>query len=332
MKLCVGLNGDRENAEKIVSECGDKIYELFAASPPEICGSGRPLSATRRMTEEELEYHISFAHKNGLKYNILLNPGCWNALEFDKAVRSRIVDFIKRMIDTGVDALTITNPFIIELVAQEKINGRPKIVVSTYEHISDPIQAKYFKDFGADRFIVEASVQKNFPLLKAIKEVSGLDIEIFVHNQCLYQCPWRYHHANWSGHASINQNVADHFSDPYVKNCRVIRVKDPSFIFYTNLIRPEDLVLYENALGIEHFKIASRNMRTERAIELVRMYSNRKWNGEIGYLCGGIPVKNTPPNEFFEGFLESVVWHPEQYLKKCREFHHKWEISNHARE
>lgn len=278
-KYCVGLNGRAGNLETLMERYGNKIYEVYAAAPPDVCTSGRwghvPL------TLEQLRRQVEIAHSYGVRYNVVMNGSCISGREFSSSFTENIKSFVAYLDELEVDSTTIANPFIIDLV--RKYSKRIEIIVSSFSEVVEPYKIGRFKKRGANRVVLHQNVYRNFKMLKKLQKESVLPLEIIPNQGCIYQCECFISHINIVAHSSVlsedEVGILGEFNTP-IHHCRALRQTDPIEFLMSNIIRPEDLTLYEK-LGFEFFKFAGRRSSTEWIINVLDAYLNRSYEGNI---------------------------------------------------
>jgi collagenase-like PrtC family protease len=312
MKLCVGLRGDPEHAKEVLSQVGDKIYEVFIAAPPNVSQTGRviPFLATRKsiaQVRKITKYH-------GVKLNVLLNAVCYGGKEFTPKFSQKMIDFLKFLEEIKVDSVTLGNSHLIELFLQHRNNL--KVCVSTFVHVDNPLKARAFEKMGVDRIIIRQSLSHDFRLLKRFRNYVNLDFEIFANNRCIYagQCPHHPAHANYHAHdKDLSPEQYKKWVDPYAAFCNKERRNNLLQQIMAPLVRPEDIHLYEE-MGFELFKLALRQDSAERIIKIVNIYNSRRWDGSVGELWmdskkHGFPSEEESiPNRVLDGLLEKVAY------------------------
>ncbi len=276
MKLSVPTNWDVELLEALRDYPVENIYGAVDRS---ILGGGRPTCALSAVSKKQVERYIERTHSLGMKFTYLLNTSCLNNMEYDRNSYKKIIKYLKWINDLGVDYVTVTIPYLIEIIK----NNFPalKVKISTIAHVDSVQKAKFFEALHADQITTDFMINRDFNLLKEIKEAVRCNIELILNDVCLYRCPFRYYHYNVVGHASQTLNPLKGFYLDYsLIKCSVIRFSSLKEIFKSRWIRPEDLNKYE-AMGIDTFKISGRTRSTEWILNVVKAYVSRKYDGNL---------------------------------------------------
>jgi len=120
---------------------------------------------------DELKEGCDFAHKLGKKVYITVN------IVFHNEDMEGIYEYLKQVVECGVDAIIVSDPFIISYI---KTNfPSVEVHVSTQNSTCNYETVEYFKSEGVDRVVTARELSKEE--IKDIIDKTGLDIEIFIH-------------------------------------------------------------------------------------------------------------------------------------------------------
>ena len=107
---------------------------------------------------EEIKEACDFAHKLGKKVFLTLN------IVFHNEDIEGVKEYIKEVVDAGIDAFIVSDPFIISHI---KTNyPGVEVHLSTQNSTSNYKSVEYFKDEGIDRVVLARELSK-----KEIKEI-----------------------------------------------------------------------------------------------------------------------------------------------------------------
>ncbi|GAI39936.1 unnamed protein product, partial [marine sediment metagenome] len=168
-----------------------------------------------------------------------------------------------------------------------------------------------FESLGADSITLDAHINRDFKLLKAIKSAVKCELSVLMNNLCLYQCPYEYYHYNTLGHSSQSYNLLNGFPMDYcVLRCTIDRLCDTSQIIKARWIRPEDIHVYEE-IGIDVFKISGRSMPTESILNAAGQtnYAASK-GGLIAFtksVAREVGSRNITANAVAPGFIKTKM-------------------------
>jgi collagenase-like PrtC family protease len=186
--------------------------------------------------------------------------------------------------------------------------------VSTIAHVNSVARAKLFESLGADSITLDINVNRDFALLKAIRNAVNCELTVLLNNLCLYQCPYEYYHHDGLGHASQNYNPIDgYYVDYCVLRCTLDRLRDVSQIIKCRWVRPEDIHVYEE-IGMDALKISGRSMPTERILRAATAYSSRHYEGNLYDILNVIAPKTGSIGSSLQGEQSNVGPVPKFYV------------------
>lgn len=150
-RFCVGLNGRKDNLEKILCNFGKRIYQVYVAAPIDVSPSAR--YCFQPVGWEELKRFVKLTHSENVRLNILTNANCYSGQQFSKDFLKHYTDFLSYIIDLGMDELTVADPSLIEIATKHRNThaSAMKIVASSFMEVTDPVKAKRVEAMGVDR-------------------------------------------------------------------------------------------------------------------------------------------------------------------------------------
>ena len=283
MKISLATNYD----DNLIDQIKDyPVYEIYGKLKHDYIGGGRPDNTLGDVDKEKFEKHVKKVRDAGIRFNYLLNGSCLSNNEQDKKWQKEFISFLKYLKKIGVNALTITNPYILMLV-KKYFKDDFKVRISTFACIDSYTKAKYWEDLGADYLCVDfVKVNRDFKTLKyMVENLKKSKIEILVTNSCLKNCPMIYTHTNSLSHAS-NKDSNNNYQDWSLFYCQKKELEDISEYIKSPWVRPEDIRFYED-IGIEHFKITERDFPTSELVKRVKAYTDREYSGNLLDLIQG---------------------------------------------
>jgi collagenase-like PrtC family protease len=298
MQLLVPTNWDPDLILPLSKlEAGVQLYGVL---PTSMIGSGARGPDDVRMVENQAEEYIELAHSAGLKFDYILNAPSMSNMEWDENTHQELLMHLDWISNIGADSVTVTIPYLIELIKRQFPNL--KIRVSTIAHVNSVARAKLVESLGADSITLDINVNRDFTLLKAIRNAVSCELTILMNNLCLYQCPYEYYHHDGQGHASQSYNpLGGYYVDYCVLRCTLDRLCDTSQIIKCRWVRPEDIHAYEE-IGMDMFKISGRSMPSERIVHVATAYSSRHYEGNLYDILNII----TPKTGFINSALPGV--------------------------
>jgi len=269
MKLSVATNFDNAFLQRIAAY---PVEEIYGKLPRDFVGGGRASYSTGTADKTELESHVACAHSLGIKFSYVLNAVCLGNREWSRRGHQEIRKILDYLSEIKVDSITVSIPYLAELV--KKRYPHFSVKVGIFANIDSPTRARFWEDLGANMLVLESfSINRNFPVLKAIRDAVSCDLQLIANFSCLPKCPLQIYHMVGISHGS-NTVDREPFMDYCVFKCSSLSMKDPSLLIKSQWIRPEDLSRYE-ALGYSHFKLLERNAPTEVLLNRVKAYAER---------------------------------------------------------
>lgn len=328
MKLSVPSSWDPkliEGAIGINKDC-TSVYEVFGSLRQSVAGSGHSTASIggQCSTREDVEVFVQALRAQGIKFNYAWNASCLGNKEYNMVERKKLMAELEWIAEIS-DSVTVTIPYLVELL---KDRFRVEVVVSVIAGIDSVRKARFYEELGADRLILDISVNRNFGLLAAIREAVHCDLELMVNDGCLLHCPYRYYHYNAGSHASQEGDIF--YMDYPVLKCTMHRLRDPIEFIRMPWIRPEDLKEYTAYADV--FKIAGREKPTNWILNCVRAYSEGRYDGNLldlitlvspaSHEFGKTMLSDAPSiivdNTGLDGFLERFKKMPCTSCETCR--------------
>lgn len=283
MKISLATNFDDELIDKIKNY---PVYEVYGKLKEDILGGGRPDNTLSDISKELLERHVKKVRDAGIKFNYLLNGSCLSNHEQDEEWQKEFRKFLDYLQSIGVNALTITNPFILKLV--KKYYDCFTVRISTFACIDTYEKAKYWEDMGADYLCVDFTrVNRDFKMLKyMVDNLKHAKIEVLCTNSCLKNCPYINTHTTALAHASNHFDNGKKYVDWCLLTCQKHELENNYEYIKSPWIRPEDVKYYEE-IGIEHFKLTERGFPTDELVKRTKAYVERTYDGNLIDLIQG---------------------------------------------
>ena len=161
---------------ELLSPAGDlgrlKIALLYGADAVYIGGQSYSLRANAtNFSIDEIKDACEFAHSLGKKVYQTVN------IVFHNEDIDGVYDYLKEVVDAGIDAFIVSDPFIISYIKKNFPNV--EVHVSTQNSTTNLETVKFFKNEGVDRVVPARELSKEE--IKEIIDETGLDIEVFIH-------------------------------------------------------------------------------------------------------------------------------------------------------
>ena len=280
MKLSVAANWDVELLDGLAQI--PEVTSIYAKLPYDIVGGGRAGSVLPAVDIAAAADYIKAAHDRGLSFSYLLNAPCLGNLEQTQEGKERLLAFVGRLVEMGVDNVSVSNLALAALIRR----NYPALSVrgSVLSWPTNLPRLKFQESLGVDPLILPYSeFNRDFPALERILANLSCGIVLFANISCVYHCSYLAEHANSVGHASQeNQggNKKQAMIDSYLWQCTRRRLAHPELFLMSRWIRPEDLHVYE-ALGVEEFKIIDRSRSTAWLLRATKAYASRRYDGNL---------------------------------------------------
>ena len=309
LEFSVPYNGDPETLNEIFSlkRLGNNnITEVYLSGPQEYSGSGRTMG---KLEMDQFLDTVSKIHREGLRVNLVMNPTCegsdWYTPEVAEA-KMEYLGFVHR--EHGVEAVTSANPIYIKEMRRRFPDL--EICASVLSDIDCLQRAMVYKEYGADVITPDVNINRDLGLLRDIKEATGAKLKLMVNEGCLYKCPFRKFHFNYTSHKS--KEVSSECG-LFFENCVQVSARDPSQVLLSCWIRPEDLNQYGEIA--DFFKIVGRSLPKSKVTRCVKAYLQESWDGGLlDILCDSLHVFNRAYGVYLDnkslgehGFFEKVI-------------------------
>ncbi len=280
MKLSVASNWDMELLDGLADI--PEVTSIYAKLPFDVVGGGRAGVVLPTVDWDSATAHVHAAQQRGLSFCYLINAPCLGNLEQTQEGKKQILTFIGRLVDMGVNSVSIANLAVVALAR----HNFPDLAVrgSVLSWPTNLPRLKYQESLGIDPLIIPYSeFNRDFKMLQKIRSGLSCDMQLFVNVSCIYNCHYLAEHASCVGHASQlanNCRQPHSFLDFYLWQCTRRRLLHPELFLMSRWIRPEDLHVYE-AMGFDEFKIIDRSRSTPWLLRAARAYAARRYDGNL---------------------------------------------------
>ena len=161
---------------ELLSPAGDleklKIAFLYGADACYIGGREFSLRANaKNFSVEDIEEACKFAHKLNKKVYVTVN------IVFHNEDLKGLVTYLKKLEESGVDAIIVSDPLVIDVLNENNINL--EVHLSTQNSTTNSESVKYWMSKGVKRVVLAREVTGNE--IKEIIDNTGCDVEVFLH-------------------------------------------------------------------------------------------------------------------------------------------------------
>jgi collagenase-like PrtC family protease len=271
------------------------VDEVYGKLPGDGVSGGRPRFLATPLSQTDLRDYIRLLDRHGIAFNYLLNGACFGNREWTSSWQKRVMDLLGSLDELGVRRVTVSTPFLLELVKRRFPQFQTKVGI--YAQVDTPRRARFWEDLGADAITLESfSINRDFRRLAAIRQAVRCDLQLIANHVCLLNCPLQSYHQNGFAHASDDSGAL--FIDYCFLRCSRRRLADPSQFIKAAWIRPEDIGVYE-AMGYTTFKLLERGIPSAELLKRVKAYSERRFDGNLAELFLSHGFKEPPRRESF---------------------------------
>jgi collagenase-like PrtC family protease len=276
MRLVVGTNFD----DKLIDELKKyPVRYIFGSKTKTLTGHGRASFVLPQVDDKRLKEHIQIAHDAGIKFLYTMNTATLNGKEYSQKFLESLKKEIDNLVNLSVDGFIVAMPFLVHFIKNEYPDL--EISISSFSRVYNIREFEEYVNIGADTIILHEDDNRNFSLLNSLlKYRNKVDIELILNNSCLWGCPYRRTHDIISSVTSQSDSEVNVWFEYPILFCATDVRNDLANIIRMRWIRPEDLRHYEE-LGIDRFKIASRNKKTDWIVRAVKAYSQGRYEGNL---------------------------------------------------
>ena len=236
---------------------------------------------------KKLNRYINALHKFNFEFSYTFNGICLGNEEHTKEGARKISDFIKLLLEIGVDSITLSNFKIIDII--KKLSPRFKICISTNLQSMSAGTIKMLEELGVKKVILSTDINKSFSMLKDIVNNAKVDIEIILNSSCFLGCPFSYSHYSFISHSDISFNFDAKNPAYFEFKCAQNKILHPErLIMLSSFIRPEDIKLYYNTLGINFFKLVGRHKAGRDYLKNLEVFMEEHYEGNFFDIFSGL--------------------------------------------
>jgi collagenase-like PrtC family protease len=281
--------------------------------------SGRNSALLPAIDLRALQLYVQYCHSRHIDFNYTLNPSCLGNLEFTDRGLKQISRLLQELWNIGIRHLTVSMPQIISIIHDSSYPFNIK--ASAISQIDSPYKAKFYKQMGVQRIVVDENIVRDFSLIRSICREFGEGVELIANSVCVRDCPYKMFHYNHESHYSFSsQDIKGYFTH----SCAVQKISDVTIPMFLNWIRPEDLLLYEDA-GIHRFKLQGRQgVLQGDPVRAVRAYAEGTYDGNLLELLHLFDKRQEKWNRIFpldnkklEGFLTPFSEDADHCTRDC---------------
>ena len=234
---------------ELLSPAGDlerlKFAFMYGADAVYIGGQNYSLRANaKNFSIEDITEGVKYAHSLNKKVYVTVN------IVFHEDDLEGIKEYLLKLDEIGVDAIIVSDLAIMKL--HQELGLKLELHISTQSSVLNHEAVKFYQSLGAKRIVLAREASKHD--IKTIKDVTGADLECFIHGAMCTSTSGRCVMSNYATLRDSNRGGC-------VQVCR--------FIFDINSsdkpfsITPKDLNMVVNIkeminIGVNSFKVEGR--------------------------------------------------------------------------
>jgi collagenase-like PrtC family protease len=292
---------------QIYKSRGSQIVELYGSKRTDIVSmnSARPNWRLPKISNYFIKKYIERAHKYGIKINYTINAPLHDSVKSIFNNKEKIRDEVLKIVDLGVDTLTMSNSLLIELV--NTISSIP-IDISSLLHVNSLSQIPVYNEWNAKHICMDVIKNRDLCFLKSFTSMANaynIETKLIVNEYCSYNgapC-FGIRQADCVIHSALKGNVEKHFNSWPYHSCFESRNKDLSNWLKSKFILPQWIQRYRDFTGINFYKITGRTKETQWLLKTVESYMSFSFDGDIRCLGHNQWDNNKSMN--MAAFLES---------------------------
>lgn len=264
-----------------------EVKELYGKLNHDCIGGGRSSYTLQPTTAADLAANVKEAHRHSIAFNYLINGASLDGIEQTRNGQRKITKLLDMLSGVGVDAVTVSSPYLLRLI--KKRYPHFKVKIGVFAVVDTPEKARRWEDTGADTLCLSAiACNRNFNRLAAIRDAVSCKLQLIVNANCLPNCIYELTHMHLLTRSSRSHNSSGGFCFDYCfLHCSSQKLKDPVYYLKSIWIRPEDLHFYE-AIGYHSFKIVERSCPADLLVKRVQAYAKRSFDGNLLELVGAV--------------------------------------------
>ena len=255
---------------------------------------------------EDLKEAAEYAHSLNKKVYVTVN------IIFHNEDLDGLIKYLKELEKINIDAVIVSDLAVVNIINENNINL--EVHLSTQASTLNSYAAKFWKDLGVTRIVLAREASKED--IKAIKEKTGLDLEVFIHGAMCTSFSGRCVLSNYATNRDSNRGGCAQvcrwmFDIEGSDNTFMMMPKDLCMAYYL-----KDLI----EIGANSFKVEGR-MRSVYYVasiimtyrELIdKIYDNTLTKSDLEY---AIAILNRTANrESAPQFFDKIPTYKEQYF------------------
>ena len=296
---------------ELLAPAGDlerlKLAFHYGADACYIGGKDFSLRANaKNFSLEDIKEAVTYAHLLNKKVYVTVN------IVFHNEDLDGLIKYLKDLSYIGVDAVIVSDIAVINIINENNIDL--EVHLSTQASTLNSYAASFWKNLGVKRIVLAREASKED--IKAIKENTGLDLEVFIHGAMCTSFSGRCVLSNYTTNRDSNRGGC-------AQVCRwMFDIKNSDNTF---MMMPKDLCMANYIkdlidLGVNSFKVEGRMRSVYYVASIIMTYrelidkinNNSLTKEDLDY---SIAILNRTANrESAPQFFEGLPTYKEQYF------------------
>lgn len=298
------------------------IREAYASDSRSVTGGGRDASSLAER-KRPFKFYIDALHRYGIRFDYLLNAAFLGGAEFTVEMQRRVLDVVRELVDANVDSLTVANPVLAMVIADQFPHLELSTSVNNHLDSRERVQ-QLFQHVPYQTIMLDHRHSRNFPLIRNLRQrFPDHSIVVLVNESCLPDCVIQPHHQDFLACVSRTGGLGDDSIDICHVLCARQKLRNPEYVLKAPWIRPDD-VHHVFEAGATLVKLAGRTQNTDWIIKVATAYANgsygeddvwpfieksgltsKDWNKALGRVLE--PCRYVVHNRALDGFITPFV-------------------------
>ncbi len=227
------------------------------------------------------------------KYLLLNSRTHSHGAYFDPAHLQTVIQTLRSMLHAGViDGIVFADAYYLQAISDagedeaSQLEAIPSVnyMLDTYDRIAGMVDYISSTRFRLPRtLILDRSLNRRLDALADVstrcrKSFPALKLELLANEGCLYHCPYKLTHDCHISLVNMGQSLDTHRINRDLGCMRTLQ-RDPSHLFKSPFIRPEDIAAYEPYVDV--LKLCGRTLGAPFLMRVVDAYLHGRHSGNL---------------------------------------------------
>jgi collagenase-like PrtC family protease len=227
------------------------------------------------------------------KYLLVNSRAHLHGAYFDPDHLRTVIRALRAMLDAGViDGLVFTDAYYLQAISDaggdeaSQLEAVPSVncMLDTYDRVAAMIDFISTTQFRLpSTLILDRSLNRQMDALAEVstrcrERLQGITLELLANEGCLYHCPYKLTHDCHISLVNIGQPLDTHCINREL-GCMRAHQQEPSRLFKSPFIRPEDVATYEPYVDV--LKLCGRTLGAPFLTRVVEAYLTGKYSGNL---------------------------------------------------